>query len=380
MKGRNYGIDLLRIISTFMVVLLHVLDKGGILKATEFLSANYEIAQYIETAAYCAVNCFALISGYVGIDSKYKYTNIIKLYLQVVCLSIMIMVPFLIFDPTKVTLKFALKAFVPFLARSYWYYTAYFAMFFFIPFYNKLIDVLSESGQRRLMLLLIIFFSVVPTIRKYDLMVLKGGYSFLWLSVLYLIGAYIKRHRDSIKLSALKSLVGYVVCITVAWGVRYALEAHSFYENGKKINGNLLVKYTSPAMLFAAIFLLLLFSNIKVGKAGAKVIGFFAPISFGVYIVHLNALVLKTFINKKFTFVSDYPWYAEIAMIFLIAIAIFVLSAAVDEIRLMLFKVCRVDKFAAKIENVFKKAISAVGGALPPFSRVHGERASEDDR
>ena len=31
---RNYGIDLLRIVSMFMVVLLHTLGQGGILKST----------------------------------------------------------------------------------------------------------------------------------------------------------------------------------------------------------------------------------------------------------------------------------------------------------------------------------------------------------
>lgn len=37
MKERNYGVDLLRIISMYLVIILHVLGQGGILSnATEF--------------------------------------------------------------------------------------------------------------------------------------------------------------------------------------------------------------------------------------------------------------------------------------------------------------------------------------------------------
>ena len=62
---RNYGIDLLRMILMLMVVILHVLGHGGVLDATTPLSAKYCVSWLIESFAYCAVNCYALISGYV---------------------------------------------------------------------------------------------------------------------------------------------------------------------------------------------------------------------------------------------------------------------------------------------------------------------------
>ena len=40
-SSRNYGIDLLRIISMIMVVVLHVLRHGGVIEGTDPLSANY---------------------------------------------------------------------------------------------------------------------------------------------------------------------------------------------------------------------------------------------------------------------------------------------------------------------------------------------------
>ena len=69
-KERNYGIDLLRIISMFMVVVLHVVGHGGVLNATIGLTLKGEIAWAIEIASYCAVNCYALITGFVAYKSQ----------------------------------------------------------------------------------------------------------------------------------------------------------------------------------------------------------------------------------------------------------------------------------------------------------------------
>ena len=76
-KERNYGIDVLRMVSMFMVVVLHVLGRGGVLQATKDLSLNYWVSWSLEIAALCAVNCYAIISGYVGYGRKTKYSNLI---------------------------------------------------------------------------------------------------------------------------------------------------------------------------------------------------------------------------------------------------------------------------------------------------------------
>lgn len=92
-QKRNTGIDLLRVVSMAMVVALHVLGQGGILGASAERSANYNIAWFLEIAAYCAVNCYALISGYVGIRAKHKASNIIMLWLQVALYFILYQLP-----------------------------------------------------------------------------------------------------------------------------------------------------------------------------------------------------------------------------------------------------------------------------------------------
>ena len=63
---RNWGVDLLRILSMFMVVVLHVLGQGGILVAQVPFDYGWVLCWTLESACFCAVNCFGIISGYVS--------------------------------------------------------------------------------------------------------------------------------------------------------------------------------------------------------------------------------------------------------------------------------------------------------------------------
>lgn len=79
MKDRNYGVDALRIFAMFMVVILHILTQGGILNASERFTSQYEVGWLLQTAAFCAVDVYALVSGFVSCYTKYRYRNIIEI-------------------------------------------------------------------------------------------------------------------------------------------------------------------------------------------------------------------------------------------------------------------------------------------------------------
>ncbi|MBE6637428.1 MAG: acyltransferase, partial [Ruminococcaceae bacterium] len=191
---RNYGIDLLRMLAMFMVALLHVLGQGGILssygKDGSFL--KYEIVWLLEIAAYGAVNCYALISGYVGIKAKHKLSGLISLTLQTTFYTVLITLLFKLFRPETVATMDIVKAFFPFAFKHYWYFSAYFCLFFFLPFLDKLLLSLSKVQLKRMIGLLVLVFSLLPTIFMRDLFLVNGGYSALWLAILYLIGGALR--------------------------------------------------------------------------------------------------------------------------------------------------------------------------------------------
>ncbi|MBR4172933.1 MAG: hypothetical protein IKR46_01015 [Clostridia bacterium] len=67
---RNQGIDLLRIVSMYMVCVLHTLGQGGVLETLSVGSTKYYAFWLLEISQYYAVNSFALISGYTLTEDK----------------------------------------------------------------------------------------------------------------------------------------------------------------------------------------------------------------------------------------------------------------------------------------------------------------------
>ena len=137
-RERNYGIDLLRIVATFMIIILHILGVGGVIYNAKIFTPVYITAWLLEFGAYCAVNCYALISGYVGIYSKFRISNILLLWMQVVFTTLIITVVFY-FLGADVTITDIKEACTPVTSQLYWYFTAYVALYLLSPFLNQLV-------------------------------------------------------------------------------------------------------------------------------------------------------------------------------------------------------------------------------------------------
>ena len=94
MEQRNRGVDLLRMVAMWMVVILHILNKGGALGASAPLSAGRETALLLDMAAYCAVDCYGMISGYVGAGHRFRYSGAVALWLRTAFYTLLITAAF----------------------------------------------------------------------------------------------------------------------------------------------------------------------------------------------------------------------------------------------------------------------------------------------
>ncbi len=148
MEQRNRGVDLLRMVAMWMVVILHILNKGGALGASAPLSAGRETALLLDMAAYCAVDCYGMISGYVGAGHRFRYSGAVALWLRTAFYTLLITAAFTVFLPGSVNGDRVLRAFFPVLFRQYWYVTAYFGMCLFIPFFNLLLERLTRRQAK----------------------------------------------------------------------------------------------------------------------------------------------------------------------------------------------------------------------------------------
>lgn len=355
-SGRNYGIDALRIISMIMIPMLHIMGHGGILSSVKSFSINYDFIWILKAAACCAVNCYGLISGYVGYGRKFKYSNILYLYLQVAFYALIITGVFAIFSSEDIGIVTFFKAAFPFASNLYWYFTSYFCMFFFIPFLNILLEKSNKVWLDRLMITILLIFSILPTLFNSDMTKSNEGYSPIWLAFLYLIGGYIKKYNIADKLKQWQKMLGYVGCVFAGWFINLTLT----YFLGNPDEGTYFLEYTSPATVMCAVFLLMFFANLKVNNFFAKIIKFFAPLSFGVYLIHDEILIRNQFITDSFTgYASLNPVFMILAVIGT-ALAIWFVCSLIDKIRLIIFNALKIKELSVRTERFLAKKINHI--------------------
>ena len=351
-NSRNLGIDFLRILSMFYVVILHTLGHGGILGAVSMGTYQYKTVWFLEIWAYCAVDIFALISGYVGYHEEkrtVKYSNYILLWEQVVFYGILVTFILKFFYPESISMLDMLGMLFPVTNGLYWYFTAYTGLFFCIPMVNIAMTKCSSNFAIKIFVAFIGVFSV------YDIFVgrfnLEQGYSFVWLLVLYVLGSVLKKCEIGKKINFLKALIGIVLLILFTWIWKlYGIE-YSFL--GFRITKDTFVSYTSSTILGAALFYIIGFSKIQFNHF-KKIISFAASGAFAVYLLNEHVFFRKFIIEQNFV-----KWSESSAGMILVKVCVFsgifiIVSIIIDIGRQKLFKMLRLDCLAAVVEKRIK--------------------------
>ena len=140
-KKRHPGVDLVRLVGMYNIVLTHFLFYGN---AFRKFSKYKEQLNLLHIFTDWHNNGFALISGIVGYKSN-KYSNLLYLWLTVFFYSVGIHLYIKIFK-REYTINYDFYIdFFPTIFRRYWYFTAYFGMYLFLPIINKGISLLTKS-------------------------------------------------------------------------------------------------------------------------------------------------------------------------------------------------------------------------------------------
>lgn len=313
----NAGIDFLRIFAMFMIVVTHVLGKGGIRSTVkENFDLYYFVTWGIQVSAYSAVNCYALISGYVGVDSPYRYSKCLSLWLQVFFYTLLFIL-FFTFLQKPITYHDWIQAFFPIITGQYWYVTAYFGLLIFMPILNLALRKLNTKDLKHIVLLAIIFFSVLPALlnTKVDEFSFAKGFSMNWLSVLYIIGAYLKR-LDLKRLFSRKFLL--FLCL-----------------------------------MAMAVTIFIFFVTLDIKKTGRlfRIIKRMAPATLGVYLFHLNPLLVKFLLKDGFESFVTAPIWLFPFLILGTALLIYLVSTLVELLRIKLFTYLKVRHLILKLDT-----------------------------
>lgn len=345
-NNRNYGIDLLRIVSMLMICTLHILGQGGLLGIGDVPASlspgtmRNEISLLLWTITIGAVDGYALISGYVGVYSDVKWKNIVRLWGQVAFYSVVLTLPFRILNIGNWGLYSFRVALFPVLNDIYWYFTGYFCLMFFMPYLNQLLCSLDDKGLIKLSVLIFVFFSVVQT-QFSQIFFTNNGYCVLWLTLLYLLGGCIRRGHWDKKFSSWFWWGLYLVCILVSriWGAE-------------------MQSYIAPPVLLGSAALLVLFSRLKLCKWQKKWISKLAPLTFAVYLLHTHPLVFTYGIMNRFVFLSMVKPIWFVLGLLACVLGLYAICSALEALRRAVFHLLYIDRLMDQIGNLLENTES----------------------
>lgn len=363
MKRRNVGIDILRIVSMFFIITGHILMQGGIISACSNtgLQASYYFFNTIYVLAYCGVNCFALVSGYVGWQNSFKPEKIIKLWTNVVFWSVGVSLILFVYNKELFSVNEAVSMFLPLIRGRYWFFNAYFVVFMFSPLLNHLIRTLPKRTFQYFLFAVAFVFCAIPILALgNDVFRIQNGFEFPWLMVMYLTGGYFSRYPVEIK-KPYKCLIAFFGFALLNLIYKYLIELITTRFLGKPSYGDIFMSYTSPVMVGEAICLLLYFSNLKIkNKNLTKLVGFITPAVFSVYIIHVHPLIFWNILKDAFAGLTEYNLFVSFAIIIATALAIFAGCIVLDYIRILIFKLLRIDTVCDKSGNAITKLTKKV--------------------
>lgn len=349
---RSASIDLFRIISMFMVVVLHVLGAGGILYTLSPKSANWFLLGGLESVCIIAVNCFALTTGFLYVGRKTKIKNLLNLYLQVLFYSLIIALILFATGLCEFSIKELLNYLLPILSGRYWYFSAYFILYLIMPLLNLILEKTDKSFMFTLVIGAIVLFGVYAysgSLVFGDTFHIDNGYTFVWLAVCYLIGGTIKKYEIfSLKKSRVW-LICYLICALLTYGVSFVLSALKGYTRPLFVG-----EYNFILNVLSSIFLLMFFANLKMKNN--KIISFISKSTFGVFLLHEQKMLKGIAIVDKFIFVSNLSPILAVLCVLGISSLIYVVGTVVDIARLYLFKLLRVNKLSNKVDEKIVKA------------------------
>ena len=125
-KVRDSNLELMRVVCMVIIVLSHYVYHGGLLY--EELSTNQIFAQLLKTGGKLGVTCFVLISAYFLVDSKFDIRNVLKLCLQIIFYSIILLVAKFVSGEECSFIEIIKSVFAP-IYGVYWFPAAYVGMY-----------------------------------------------------------------------------------------------------------------------------------------------------------------------------------------------------------------------------------------------------------
>lgn len=203
----NVGINLLKIFAMIGITIIHMFCYNNVLSDTNITKVNLCVFHFESVLTTTSVNLFGIISGYLLSTKTFKINRVIKIWSQLFSVSMILLVIMTLLKAPLESLQIKtplewfriVRCIFPFLSKHYWYVFTYILLLFVSPLINLVINVFDELRLKQLCIGgCIVICIVLETNPLIDSTIIMGNHwGIVWMSYLYMVGAYIKKYNIS---------------------------------------------------------------------------------------------------------------------------------------------------------------------------------------
>ena len=276
-EKRSSNIELLRIISVFLICLTHFCGFSGFQWSS--LTPGLYTIQCMSLGGRMGVNVFILITGYFLVNKSFSGKKVIRLYMEVFFYSISLCLLTSLVFGENMTAQDWHMALMPISSNKYWFATAYITLYLFVPFLNLFIRALSKKMHFCLICVCVGIWTIGFLITQSN-----ANYSdFLWFILLYFVGAYIRLYPPHHFTGCLPNLACvFALCLLAFVNIYLSNNISSGYL----LNVTSFYRLDHYFTFFTALFLFLAFLNLRIPYL--KWINIVASASLGIYLIQEN--------------------------------------------------------------------------------------------
>lgn len=274
-RQRNSNIEILRIISMFMVLGLHVnVFSIGIPSIQECIQSPISSFTRCSLEMICiiAVNLFILISGWFSI--KFKLKSLAKFLFQCIFVVTLIYIIGVLTGIVEFQKSGILECTL--LLDNAWFVTSYIGLYILSPILNVYCEKATEKQLRYILIVFYVFQTAYGLILP-NVKFMASGYSAFSFIGLYLLARYFKLHGTK-----LVKYGKYIYLISTAGLILWFFVASRF---SLPLLTSMALNYTFPLNIISAMGLLWWFVSFK--PKSNKFINFIATSVFTVYLCHI---------------------------------------------------------------------------------------------
>lgn len=195
-KVRQSNFELMRLISMFFIVVYHMIVPTGGNLINNTIGMTNVIIDLISLLIIVHVNSFILITGYFQSQNKFSLKKLLSLVFMAWFYKIIIACIFFVIGIHKFNSIEIVTILSPFEFANNWFLVVYMSLYLISPYINILLNKLNQKEHRKLVILLFLMFSLLPTITNQNTFN-NTGFTIVHFVYLYILGAYLRKYPIS---------------------------------------------------------------------------------------------------------------------------------------------------------------------------------------